>query len=59
MKNDEAEAVRSWKIGKELGFSFNGEDDIVISKLICVEKRDNNKQRCNRTKCNVSNDENC
>jgi len=32
-KNENLEAIRMWNIGQELGFSLNGEEEIVISKL--------------------------
>jgi len=40
LKNDNFEAARMWSIGKELGFSFNGDEEIVISKLKSLENRD-------------------
>ncbi|KAK8464595.1 hypothetical protein PHAVU_010G029050 [Phaseolus vulgaris] len=37
LKNDNFEAARMWSIGKELGFSFIGDEEIIISKLKPLE----------------------
>ena len=59
LKNEKFEAFRMWSIGKELGFSFNGDEEIVISKLMLLENRDAGKQKVVRRKSSVSDDEDC
>jgi len=46
-------------IGKELGFTFNGEEELVISKLKFLENRDSGKQKVVRRESSVSDDEDC
>lgn len=58
MKNDNPEAIRIWNIGKDLGFSYTSEDDILISILQSMENRDSSKLRYNRMESSVSDDEN-
>jgi len=59
LKNENLEAIRMWSIGKEFGFSFNGEEEIVISKLKSLENRDSGKQKVVRRENGVSDDEDC
>ena len=59
LKNENLEAIRVWSIGKELGFTFNGEEELVISKLKFLENRDSGKQKVVRRESNVSDDEDC
>jgi len=37
MKNDPLEAIRIWNIGKELGFTFAGEDDVIVACLPAMD----------------------
>jgi len=59
LKNKKFEAFRMWSIGKELGFSFNGDEEIVISKLMSLENRDGGEQKVGRKERSVSDDEDC
>jgi len=40
MKNEYSEAFKVWNIGKEVEFSFLGEDEVVIGNLQVMEIRD-------------------
>ena len=33
MKNEEYEAVIVWRVGKDMGYTCSGQEDIVISRL--------------------------
>jgi len=33
MKNKKYEAIRVWKVGKDMGYTHSGQEDIVISRL--------------------------
>ena len=59
LKNDNFEAARMWSIGKELRFSFIGDEEIVISKLKSLENRDNGRQKVVGKESSVSDDEGC
>ncbi|KAK7368587.1 hypothetical protein VNO80_10615 [Phaseolus coccineus] len=56
-KNEHVEAIRMWNIGKEQGFSFNGEEEIVIRSLKALEKRDSDQQWVVRRESSISDDE--
>lgn len=45
MKNEDSEASKIWKVGKELGFMFSDKEDIVLSSLIYLKKRVSDKVR--------------
>jgi len=45
MNKENYEAFRVWIIGKELGFSFSGEDDVVIGRLQAMEMKDKSTVR--------------
>jgi len=59
LKNEKFEVFRMWSIGKELGFFFNGDEEIVINKLMSLENRDGGEQKVGRKERSVSNDEDC
>lgn len=47
MKNEEYEAVKVWTVGKDMGFTRSGQENIVISRLQSLEARENGKLRNN------------
>jgi len=60
MKNEHFEAFRVWNIGKELWFSFTGDDDVAIGHLQAMEIRDKTTIRrasTSRVENSLSNDE--
>jgi len=42
LKNEHAEAIRIWKMGKDIGFWYTREEDVVIGHL---QDRDNGANR--------------
>jgi len=45
LKNDESEAVRVWKAGKDMGYTRYAQEDVIISRIQSLEVRDNSNLR--------------
>jgi len=47
IRNNSLEALRLWNIGKDLGFTYTGEDANIIKRITEMEERDiSNRQKC-------------
>ena len=60
INNEYSEAVRIWTIRKELGFSFSGEEEVVVGRIQAMEIRDKagvRKESISRVEKSVSDDE--
>ena len=45
LRNNYDEAVRLWNIGKQIGFTCSGEDNIIIDRIIEMEEKENNNKK--------------
>ena len=60
INNEHSEAVRIWTIGKELGFTFSGEEEVVVGRIQAMEIRDKagvRKENVSRVENSISDDE--
>ncbi|XP_068472398.1 uncharacterized protein [Phaseolus vulgaris] len=57
LKNENVEADRIWKSGKELGYSRLGKNDDILNRLKELEERDNGKEGLDRGGLNGGYDE--
>jgi len=60
INNEHSEAVRIWTIGKEWGFSFSGEEVVVVGRIQAMEIQDKSGVRMesvSRVESSVSDDE--
>jgi len=58
LENKESKAQKIWNIGKDLGFSFVGKEEVVIKNLQALEARDRDNIFLKRKEFVVSDDEN-
>ena len=58
LENKESEAQKIWNIGKDLGFSFAGKEEVVVKNLQSLEARDRDNMLLKRKGSVVSDDEN-
>jgi len=58
LENEESEAQKLWNIGKDLGLSFDGKEEVVLKSLQALEVRDKGNMNLKRKECVVSDDEN-
>ena len=58
LENKESEAQKIWNMGKVLGFSFAGKEEVVVKNLQTLEARDRNNMLLKRKESVVSDDEN-
>ena len=45
MKNNYGEARKMWNIGKEMGFTLLGEEEVVLNKLRSLKNQDNKSRQ--------------
>jgi len=60
INNEHSEAVRIWTIRKELGFTFSGEEEMVVGRIQAMEFRDKTgvrKESVSRVENSLSDDE--
>jgi len=60
INNEHSEAVRIWTIGKELGFTFSGEEEVVVGRIQAMEiwyKAGVRKESVSRVENSISDDE--
>jgi len=58
LENKESEAQKIWNIGKDLGFSFVGKEEVVVKNLQALEARDRDNMLLKMKESVVSDDEN-
>ena len=58
LENKESEAQKIWNMGKDLGFSFTGKEEVVVKNLQALEAQDRDNMLLKRKESVVSDDEN-
>jgi len=60
LKDEHVEAIRIWKLGKEVGFLYTGEEEVVIGHLQSLKLRNNSvssRASISRVEDSISDDE--